>query len=93
MTILFFMQRIINNNKISLTKDDIVRWLFESERLIELSNTLIAGNVHLYQGHWRQGQIITCSGEKRDTSFTAQAENWLLQKKRRLVQMTWLFPG
>lgn len=79
---IIFMQRIINNNKIPLTKDDIVRWRFESERLIELSNTLIAGNVHLYQGHWRQGQIITCSGEKRDTSFTAQAENWLLQRAK-----------
>lgn len=51
---IIFMQRIINNNKIPLTKDDIVRWRFESERLIELSNILIAGNVHLYQGHWRQ---------------------------------------
>lgn len=66
------MQRIINNNKIPLTKDDIVCWQFESERLIELSNTLIAGNVHLYQGHWRQGQITTCSGKKRDISFTTE---------------------
>ncbi|HGJ5874947.1 DUF1481 domain-containing protein [Arsenophonus apicola] len=77
-----FMQRRVNDNKVSLTEDDIVRWRFESDRLIELSTTLIAGNVHLYQGYWREGQIITCSGEKRNISFTAQAENRLLQRAK-----------
>ncbi|HGJ5877433.1 MAG TPA: DUF1481 domain-containing protein [Arsenophonus sp.] len=79
---IIFMQRIVNDNKVSLTDGDIVHWRFESDRLIKLSTTLIAGNVRLYQGHWHQGQIITCTGEKRKVRFTAQAENWLQQRAK-----------
>ncbi|MFS1539037.1 MAG: DUF1481 domain-containing protein [Candidatus Phlomobacter fragariae] len=77
---IIFMQRIVNDNKVSLTEDDIVRWRFESDRLIDLSTALIFGNVHLYQGHWRQGQITTCSGEKSAVRFSSHAENWIRQR-------------
>ncbi|MFP3014505.1 MAG: DUF1481 domain-containing protein [Arsenophonus sp.] len=77
-----FMQRIVNNNKLFLTNDDIIRWHYESDRLINLSTTLIDSNVNLYQGYWRKGQIVTCTGEKRNISFSSQSENLIRYRLR-----------
>ncbi|EJD6411557.1 DUF1481 domain-containing protein [Providencia rettgeri] len=72
-----FMQRVQQNSKIPLSTDEIARWRFEAERILETNTALIVGDVKLYQGHWQQGKVTTCEGEIRDVTFEPYAQNWI----------------
>lgn len=72
-----FMQRTQDGNKTPLSSDDIIRWRFEAERILETNTALVVGDVKLYQGHWQQGKVTTCEGEVREVTFEPYAQDWL----------------
>lgn len=87
------MQRVEQGNKTSLSSDEITRWRFDAERVLETNTALIVGGVKLYQGHWQQGKITTCEGDVRDVTFEPYAENWLQNRAsawRSKLNLAWL---
>lgn len=77
-----FMQREQANNKTSLTEDEITRWRFEAERILETNTALIVGKIELHQGRWQQGKVTTCQGDVREVKFEPYAENWLQSRSK-----------
>ncbi|MEI9600535.1 DUF1481 domain-containing protein [Moellerella wisconsensis] len=77
-----FMQRETSSQKTVLSSDDITRWRFEANRILDISTALVVGDIKLYQGYWQQGKIETCDGEIRKVSFEPYAENWIKQRER-----------
>nr|WP_272689904.1 DUF1481 domain-containing protein [Providencia sp. PROV020] len=77
-----FMQRAQDGHKTPLSTDDITRWRFEAERVLETNTALIVGGVKLYQGRWQQGKVTTCEGDVREVTFEPYAENWLQSRAK-----------
>ncbi|MBQ0532420.1 DUF1481 domain-containing protein [Providencia rettgeri] len=77
-----FMQRTQDGYKTPLSTDDITRWRFEAERVLETNTALIVGGVKLYQGRWQQGKVTTCEGDVREVTFEPYAENWLQSRAK-----------
>ncbi|MEY0664895.1 DUF1481 domain-containing protein [Providencia rettgeri] len=77
-----FMQRAQDGHKTSLSADEIARWRFEAERILETNTALIVGGVKLYQGRWQQGKVTTCEGDVREVTFEAYAEKWLQNRAK-----------
>ncbi|MEX0425516.1 DUF1481 domain-containing protein [Providencia rettgeri] len=77
-----FMQRTQDGYKTPLSTDEITRWRFEAERILETNTALIVGGVKLYQGRWQQGKVTTCEGDVREVIFEPYAENWLQSRAK-----------
>ncbi|MEQ5323201.1 MULTISPECIES: DUF1481 domain-containing protein [Providencia] len=77
-----FMQRTQDGYKTPLSTDEITRWRFEAERILETNTALIVGGVKLYQGRWHQGKVTTCEGDVREVTFEPYAENWLQSRAK-----------
>lgn len=77
-----FMQRAQNDTKTPLSTDEITRWRFEAQRVLETNTALIVGGVKLYQGRWQQGKVTTCEGDVREVTFEPYAENWLQSRAK-----------
>jgi len=77
-----FMQRTQDGYKTPLSTDEITRWRFEAERILETNTALIVGGVKLYQGRWQQGKVMTCEGDVREVTFEPYAENWLQSRAK-----------
>ncbi|MGG4664857.1 DUF1481 domain-containing protein [Providencia vermicola] len=77
-----FMQRAQDGSKTPLSTDEITRWRFEAQRILETNTALIVGGVKLYQGRWQQGKVTTCEGDVRDVTFEPYAENWLQSRAK-----------
>ncbi|EPL9572019.1 DUF1481 domain-containing protein [Providencia rettgeri] len=77
-----FMQRAQDGSKTPLSTDEITRWRFEAQRVLETNTALVVGGVKLYQGRWQQGKVTTCEGEVRDVTFEPYAENWLQNRAK-----------
>ncbi len=58
-----YMQRQQGAVKTSLTEDDISRYHYESQQLVELSGALNVGRITLVQGKWQDGRVTTCEGK------------------------------
>ncbi|MBP6123124.1 MULTISPECIES: DUF1481 domain-containing protein [Providencia] len=88
-----FMQRELKGSKTPLTSDEIARWRFEADRVLETNTALIVGGIKLYQGHWQQGEITTCEGDVRDVAFEPYAEKWLKSRAsvwHKQLSVAWL---
>ncbi|OAT50600.1 DUF1481 domain-containing protein [Providencia heimbachae] len=88
-----FMQRELKGSKTPLTSDEIARWRFEADRVLETNTALIVGGIKLYQGHWQQGEITTCEGDVRDVTFEPYAEKWLKSRAsvwHKQLSVAWL---
>ncbi|VEH53546.1 DUF1481 domain-containing protein [Providencia rustigianii] len=88
-----FMQRAQKNIKSPLSPDEINRWRFEAERILDVNTALIVGGVELHQGHWQQGKITTCSGEERKVTFEPYAQKWLDDRAKvwtKELNLAWL---
>jgi len=77
-----FMQRAQDGTKTPLSTDEITRWRFEAQRVLETNTALIVGDVKLYQGRWQQGKVTTCEGDVREVTFEPYAENWLQSRAK-----------
>ncbi|MCC8367971.1 DUF1481 domain-containing protein [Xenorhabdus sp. PB61.4] len=88
-----FMQREFDGHREQLSNDDIIRSLFEASRIKETSDVLIAGKVKLMQGHWQNGEVITCSGDKISIEFDPQSQAWLEERSKNsygILTIAWL---
>ncbi|WP_273805052.1 DUF1481 domain-containing protein [Providencia rettgeri] len=79
---IIFMQRAQDGTKTPLSTDEITRWRFEAQRVLETNTALIVGGVKLYQGRWQQGKVTTCEGDVREVTFEPYAENWLQSRAK-----------
>ncbi|QXX82368.1 DUF1481 domain-containing protein [Providencia sp. R33] len=79
---IIFMQRAQDGTKTPLSTDEITRWRFEAQRVLETNTALIVGDVKLYQGRWQQGKVTTCEGDVREVTFEPYAENWLQSRAK-----------
>ncbi|ORJ23550.1 DUF1481 domain-containing protein [Rouxiella badensis] len=75
-----FMQRQLADAKEKLSADDIERYKYQADKVLNLSKTLRAGNVQLVQGRWRQGVITTCAGEPVTLSLNIRSQVWLAKR-------------
>lgn len=58
-----FQQREYASYKESLSHDEMVRYQYQAEKTLAMSNALRAGNVRLIQGSLQNGSVYTCSGK------------------------------
>ncbi len=75
-----FMQRQLENSREKLSADDIERYKYQADKVLNLSKTLRAGNVQLVEGRWRQGVITTCAGEPVTVSLNIKSQVWLAKR-------------
>lgn len=75
-----FMQRQLADSREKLSADDIERYKYQADKVLNLSNTLRAGNVKLVQGRWRQGVITTCAGQPVTVSLSIKSQVWLAKR-------------
>lgn len=75
-----FMQRQLENAREQLSTDDIERYKYEAENVLNLSKTLRAGSIRLVQGRWLQGNITACNGEPLTLNLSVRAQVWLAKR-------------
>ncbi|WP_175580825.1 DUF1481 domain-containing protein [Chimaeribacter californicus] len=75
-----FMQRERATGREKLSADDIERYKYQARAVLELSETLRAGQVNLMQGRWNQGVITNCNGEVVKPQFGAYSQVWLAKR-------------
>ncbi|TBL86154.1 DUF1481 domain-containing protein [Hafnia alvei] len=88
-----FMQRQIGDQRQLLTSDDIARSQYQSRHMVEVSEALRVGKVHLIQGRWQNGQFTSCAGETQSLKLEAWQLNWIESRAARSSQplgIAWL---
>ena len=75
-----FMQRQSASGRVKLSADDIERYKYQARAVLELSETLRAGQVNLMQGRWNQGVITACDGETVKPQFGTYSQIWLAKR-------------
>lgn len=87
-----FMQRRLADRNESLSKDDILRMKYESQRILATSRSLAAGKVRLHQGYIQNENIISCDGEAQEPGFSPDQQQWLDKRIRNggFVSLAWL---
>ncbi|WP_411705713.1 DUF1481 domain-containing protein [Edaphovirga cremea] len=88
-----FMQRQLATRREKLSSDDIIRYKYQAQRVLELSNTLRAGRVELQQGLWKQGVITGCNGKQLQPEFGTYSQVWLAKRASQsddLLGLAWL---
>ena len=88
-----FMQRQHASGREKLSADDIERYKYQARAVLELSETLRAGQVTLMQGRWNQGVITACNGETVSPRFGAYSQVWLAKRASRAndrLGLAWL---
>ncbi|KAA8995084.1 DUF1481 domain-containing protein [Affinibrenneria salicis] len=88
-----FMQRQLAQRRESLSADEIARYQFDARRMLELSDSLRAGNVRLRQGIWREGVVTTCDGQSLRPALDRESRLWIVRRTgnaRGLLSVAWL---
>ncbi|MDR0806894.1 MAG: DUF1481 domain-containing protein [Enterobacteriaceae bacterium] len=75
-----FMERKLVDRNEQLSTDDILRLKYEAQRILASSNSLSAGNIHLYQGYVTADSIVTCQGENMTPAFPADQQAWIQER-------------
>jgi len=75
-----FMQRQRATGREKLSADDIERYKYQARAVLELSETLRAGQVNLMQGRWNQGVITNCNGDVVKPQFGTYSQIWLAKR-------------
>ncbi|WP_319929591.1 DUF1481 domain-containing protein [Xenorhabdus santafensis] len=79
-SVIFKLRQLKDRNE-KLTDDDILRLRFGAEQIKDISDSLIAGNVKLLQGHWQHGQVTACSGKQAFVEFKFGDQKWLAERQ------------
>ncbi|CDG86804.1 conserved hypothetical protein; putative exported protein [Xenorhabdus bovienii str. kraussei Quebec] len=88
-----FMQRQAKEHSEPLSSDEIVRLRFDAKRMKEVSDALMAGNVHLIQGYWQDGKVTTCSEKQLSIQFEPEDRAWLKEREKNsagILTIAWL---
>ncbi|WP_159567686.1 DUF1481 domain-containing protein [Budvicia diplopodorum] len=87
-----FMQRQMVGYNEQLSSDDILRLQYEEQKIRNISTSLSAGKIRLYQGRIHNGVITTCAGEDVRLNFSQPQQAWLERRVRNggKLSLAWL---
>ncbi|MFZ4835725.1 DUF1481 domain-containing protein [Rouxiella sp. Mn2063] len=88
-----FMQRQLADARVKLSADDIERYKYQADKVLNLSRALRAGNVQLVQGRWNHGVITTCDGVSASPNLNIRTQVWLAKRAARAndkLSLAWL---
>ena len=77
-----FMQRQRAGYKEALSAEDIALYQFDAQRMREISDDLLRGEVRLLQGHWfADGKVVDCQGMEHYPEFSLREKAYLQQQQ------------
>ena len=89
-----FMQRQLAGRREAVSPDAVELYKFDAERMRNLSDALLSGQVFLRQGHWLGNNVLeSCEGQQVRPAFDADALQMLTQQQRRAstpLMVSWL---
>jgi len=89
-----FMQRQLAGRREAVSPDAVELYKFDAERMRNLSDALLSGQVFLRQGHWLGNNVLeSCEGQQVRPAFDADALQMLAQQQRRAsapLMVSWL---
>lgn len=89
-----FMQRQLSGRREAVSPDAVELYKFDAERMRNLSDALLSGQVFLRQGHWLGNDVLqSCEGQQVRPAFDADALQMLTQQQRRAsapLMVSWL---
>lgn len=89
-----FMQRQLSGRREAVSPDAVELYKFDAERMRNLSDALLTGQVFLRQGHWLGNNVLeSCEGQQVRPAFDADALQMLTQQQRRVsapLMVSWL---
>ncbi|WP_034948863.1 DUF1481 domain-containing protein [Erwinia oleae] len=86
---LSFMERQTDGRREALSADDVALYQFDAERMLKISDDLLAGRVLLKQGRWlASGKIMRCDGVTDAPDFDNGA--MVRQQRRTGAGVAWL---
>ncbi|MGC0839183.1 DUF1481 domain-containing protein [Pantoea agglomerans] len=89
-----FMQRQLSGRREAVSPDAVELYKFDAERMRNLSDALLSGQVFLRQGHWLGNDVLqSCEGQQVRPPFDADALQMLTQQQRRAsapLMVSWL---
>lgn len=89
-----FMQRQLSGRREAVSPDAVELYKFDAERMRNLSDALLSGQVFLRQGHWLGNNVLeSCEGQQVRPAFDADALQMLTQQQRRAsapLMVSWL---
>lgn len=91
---LSFMQRQLSGRREALSADAVALYQFDAQRMLKVSDDLLAGRVLLRQGSWQpDGTIKTCQGAQARPEFTRIELGYIARQQRDkpgAVSVAWL---
>ena len=77
-----FMQRQLAGRREAVSPDAVELYKFDAERMRNLSDALLSGQVFLKQGHWLGNNVLeTCEGQQVRPAFDADDLQMLKQQQ------------
>ncbi|HBV92299.1 DUF1481 domain-containing protein [Pantoea sp. B550] len=89
-----FMQRQLAGRREAVSPDAVELYKFDAERMRNLSDALLSGQVFLKQGHWLGNNVLeNCEGQQVRPAFDADEVQMLTQQQRSAsapLMVSWL---
>lgn len=89
-----FMQRQLSGRREAVSPDAVELYKFDAERMRNLSDALLSGQVFLRQGHWLGNNVLeSCEGQQVRPAFDADDRQLLIQQQQSAsapLMVSWL---
>ncbi|QCA05948.1 DUF1481 domain-containing protein [Pantoea vagans] len=89
-----FMQRQLAGRREAVSPDAVELYKFDAQRMRNLSDALLSGQVFLKQGHWLGNNVLeSCEGQQVRSAFDADDLQILIQQQRSAsapLMVSWL---
>ena len=89
-----FMQRQLAGRREAVSPDAVELYKFDAQRMRNLSDALLSGQVFLKQGHWLGNNVLeNCEGQQVRPAFDADEVQMLTQQQRSAsapLMVSWL---
>lgn len=89
-----FMQRQLAGRREAVSPDAVELYKFDAQRMRNLSDALLSGQVFLKQGHWLGNNVLeSCEGQQVRPAFDADDLQMLIQQQRSAsapLMVSWL---
>jgi len=89
-----FMQRQLADRREAVSPDAVELYKFDAQRMRNVSDALLSGQIFLRQGYWSGGNLVkSCEGQQVRPAFDADALRTLAQQQRgsaRPLMVSWL---
>ncbi|KAA5921522.1 DUF1481 domain-containing protein [Pantoea sp. Bo_2] len=89
-----FMQRQLAGRREAVSPDAVELYKFDAQRMRNLSDALLSGQVFLKQGHWLGNNLLeSCEGQQVRPAFDADDVQMLTQQQRSVsapLMVSWL---